>query len=71
MMKLLKWIGIVVGVVVVLVIGAAVTIPMFISVDTYKGEIISQVKSNTGRISRSKRVRFPLPTRPAGRASRW
>lgn len=49
MTKLLKWIGIVVGVVVVLVVGAAVTIPMFISVDTYKGEIISQVKSNTGR----------------------
>lgn len=49
MMKLLKWIGIVVVVLVVLVVGAAVVLPQFISVDTYKDRLIAEVKSATGR----------------------
>src|SRR5690242_1788398 len=49
MLKLLKWIGIVVVVLVVLVVGAAVVLPQFISVDTYKDRLIAEVKSATGR----------------------
>ncbi|MGH7124310.1 MAG: AsmA family protein, partial [Stellaceae bacterium] len=49
MLKLLKWIGIVVVVLVVLVGGAAVVLPQFISVDTYKDKLIAEVKSATGR----------------------
>ncbi|HEV3177059.1 MAG TPA: AsmA family protein [Stellaceae bacterium] len=49
MLKLLKWIGIVVVVLVVLVVGAAVVLPQFISVDTYKDRLVAEVKSATGR----------------------
>ena len=49
MMKLLKWIGIVVVVLVVLVGGVALALPYFISVDTYKDRLIAEVKSATGR----------------------
>ena len=49
MMKLLKWIGIVVVVLVVLVGGAALVLPYFISVDTFKDRLIAEVKSTTGR----------------------
>jgi len=49
MMKLLKWIGIVVVVLVVLVVGAALVLPQFISVDTYKDRLVAEVKSATGR----------------------
>jgi AsmA protein len=49
MMKLLKWIGIVVVVLVVLVVGAALVLPQFISVDTYMSKIVAEVKSATGR----------------------
>src|SRR6267154_1263762 len=49
MLKLLKWIGIVVVVLVVLVVGAAFVLPQFISVDTYMSKIIAEVKSATGR----------------------
>ncbi|HYC14428.1 MAG TPA: AsmA family protein, partial [Stellaceae bacterium] len=49
MRRLAKWLGIVVGVLVLLVVGAALILPMVISVDTVKGEIIAQVKSATGR----------------------
>jgi AsmA protein len=49
MMKLLKWIGIVVVVVVVLVGGAALVLPQFISVDTYMSKVVAEVKSATGR----------------------
>jgi AsmA protein len=49
MLKLLKWIGIVVVVLVVLVVGAAFVLPQFISVDTYKDRLIAEVKSATGR----------------------
>jgi AsmA protein len=49
MLKLLKWIGIVVVVLVVLVVGAAVVLPQFISVDTYKERLVAEVKSATGR----------------------
>ena len=49
MLKLLKWIGIVVVVLVVLVVGAAFVLPQFISVDTYKDRLVAEVKSATGR----------------------
>jgi AsmA protein len=49
MLKLLKWIGIVVVVLVVVAVGAAVVLPQFISVDTYKDRLIAEVKSATGR----------------------
>ena len=49
MLKLLKWVGIVVVVLVVLVAGAAVVLPQFISVDTYKDKLVAEVKSATGR----------------------
>src|SRR5215470_1733749 len=49
MMKLLKWVGIVVVVLVVLVVGAVLVLPQFISVDTYKDKLIAEVKSATGR----------------------
>src|SRR5215471_19405 len=49
MLRLLKWIGIIVVVLVVLVVGAAVVLPQFISVDTYKDRLIAEVKSATGR----------------------
>ena len=49
MLKLLKWIGIVVVVLVVLVVGSALVLPQFISVDTYKDRLIAEVKSATGR----------------------
>jgi len=40
------------GVVVVLVIGAAVIVPMFIPVDVYKREIIAGIEKATGRKAR-------------------
>jgi AsmA protein len=49
MLKLLKWIGIVVVVLVVLAVGAAVVLPQFISVDTYKDRLVAEVKNATGR----------------------
>jgi len=49
MLKLLKWVGIVVVVLVVLVVGAALVLPQFISVDTYKDKLVAEVKSATGR----------------------
>ncbi|HVM79172.1 MAG TPA: AsmA family protein [Stellaceae bacterium] len=49
MRKLAKWLGIVVGILVLLVVGAALILPMVISIDTVKGEIVAQVKSATGR----------------------
>ncbi len=49
MLKLLKWIGIVVVVLVVLAVGAVVVLPQFVSVDTYKDRLVSEVKSATGR----------------------
>ena len=49
MKKLAKWIGIVVGLLIVLVVGAAVILPFVISVETYKSTIIAEVKSATGR----------------------
>ena len=49
MRRLAKWLGIVVGIVVLLVGGAALILPMVIPIDTVKGEIIAQVKSATGR----------------------
>src|SRR5215470_1129820 len=49
MMKLLKWVGIVVVVLVVLVVGAVLVLPQFISVDTYKDKLVAEVKSATGR----------------------
>ncbi|HXP74213.1 MAG TPA: AsmA family protein [Stellaceae bacterium] len=49
MLKLLKWIGIIVVVLVVLVVGAALVLPQFISVDTYKDRLVAEVKSATGR----------------------
>ena len=49
MLKLLKWVGIIVVVLVVLVAGAAVVLPQFISVDTYKDRLVAEVKKATGR----------------------
>jgi len=49
MRRLAKWLGIVVGILVLIVVGAAVILPMVVSIDTVKGEIIAQVKSATGR----------------------
>lgn len=49
MLRLLKWIGIVVVILVVLVVGAAFVLPQFISVDTYKDRLVAEVKSATGR----------------------
>jgi AsmA protein len=49
MKKLAKWVGIVVGLLLVLVVGAAIILPMVISVDAYKSTIIAEVKSATNR----------------------
>jgi AsmA protein len=48
-MKALKWIGIVVGGLIVLVIAALVLIPLFVNVQKYKPEIEKQVATATGR----------------------
>ena len=46
---MLKKLLIGVAVVVVLVIAAAIAVPFFIPLDTYKGKIVALVKSETGR----------------------
>ncbi len=48
-MKAVKWIGIVVGGLIVLVIAALVLIPLFVNVQKYKPEIEKQVAAATGR----------------------
>ena len=49
MTRLLKWIGIVVGVLVVVVVGAAIILPYVVPVNTYVERAIADAKSATGR----------------------
>ncbi len=49
MNKLLKWAGILVGLVLILIIGAVVLVPMFVDVQKYKPEIEALVTEQTGR----------------------
>jgi AsmA protein len=49
MLKLLKWIGIIIVVLVVLVVGAAFVLPYVYSADNFRDRIIAEVKSTTGR----------------------
>lgn len=49
MKKLAKWLGISVGVVILLIIAAALILPFVIPVDTIKDRVVAQVKSTTGR----------------------
>ena len=49
MKKAIKWVGIIGGSLVVLIIAALLVIPMFIDVQTYKPEIEKQVTNATGR----------------------
>ncbi len=49
MTKLLKIIVAVFGVVVILMVAAAIMIPMFVDPNDFKGEIIGQVEETTGR----------------------
>lgn len=49
MKKLAKWLGISVGVVILLIVAAALILPFVIPVDTIKDRIVAQVKSTTGR----------------------
>lgn len=49
MKKLAIWVGVVVGVLVVLVAVAALVAPSMIPVDTYKDRLLAEVKSSTGR----------------------
>jgi AsmA protein len=49
MKKVMKWLAIVAGALIVLIIAALLIIPMFIDVQKYKPEIESQVKKVTGR----------------------
>ncbi|MCG8616807.1 MAG: AsmA family protein [Desulfobacterales bacterium] len=47
--KVMKWGGIALGVVVVLIVGAVVLVPMFVDVQKYKPEIEALVTKQTGR----------------------
>ena len=49
MKKLAIWIGACVGVLVVLLVVAALVVPSMVPVDTYKDRLIAQVKESTGR----------------------
>jgi AsmA protein len=48
-MKALKWIGIAVGALIVLIVAALLIIPMFVDLNDYKPEIEKQVTATTGR----------------------
>jgi AsmA protein len=48
-MKALKWIGISIGILVVLLIAALLIIPLFVDLNTYKPEIEQRVTAATGR----------------------
>lgn len=49
MRKLVKIVAIVLGIVIVLIVGAAVALPIFVDPNDYKAQIESQVESRTGR----------------------
>lgn len=48
-MKIVKWLGIIVGILIVLAVAAALILPSVISTDTIKDRVIAQVRSATGR----------------------
>jgi AsmA protein len=48
-MKVLKWIGIVIGILVVLVIVALLVVPRFVDINKYKPKLESMVSESTGR----------------------
>ena len=49
MKKLFKFLAYLIGVVVVLVVAAAVAVPVFFDPNDYRDEVIAKVKSETGR----------------------
>jgi AsmA protein len=48
-MKVLKWVGIVVGILIVLIIVALLVVPRFVDINEYKPKIESMVSESTGR----------------------